>query len=316
MSFLEYKEKSSARYAYFVKKGFTPWKKYALIKYIGKDTGLFSKEGYMLDNMGTLVEAELDLRKNLWENTKLAYNNELVKNVEKNAILLTNLVEAKNTYPILKKEFAKEFVYNSNNIEGSKIPKERLAELLEKGKTNHSNKNEVLEVENSIRAMDYFDNGFTFNETGIKKLYSILTKDILMEKGMPYPKGFRKIEIIAGEAPTSKPKEIKKEISSLLKWNKTNSKKISPLERAFGFHWRYEAIHPFRDGNGRTGRLLMNKILDQNNYPPIIIYKDNKLAYFNAISAIREGDNKRYYQFMLEQAKKTYEQMIEIIKKV
>jgi Fic family protein len=89
-----------------------------------------------------------------------------------------------------------------------------------------------------------------------------------------------------------------------------------PLQRALDFHARYETIHPFRDANGRTGRLIMNKILMQNNYPPIIIFKDNKQAYFNSITAAQTGKTKKYYQFMLEQAGKTYDQMTATIKKI
>ena len=71
-----------------------------------------------------------------------------------------------------------------------------------------------------------------------------------------------------------------------------NRKKIHPFILAFDFHLNYEIIHPFRDGNGRTGRLILNKILMQNGYPPIIIFKDNKSAYFNAIKFARKGNKK------------------------
>jgi Fic family protein len=56
-----------------------------------------------------------------------------------------------------------------------------------------------------------------------------------------------------------------------------------PLQIAFDFHLKYEQIHPFENGNGRTGRFLMNKILMQNGMLPMIIYKDNKVTYSNAI---------------------------------
>ena len=55
------------------------------------------------------------------------------------------------------------------------------------------------------------------------------------------------------------------------------------LQLAFDFHLRYEQIHPFENGNGRTGRLLMNKILIQNGMLPMIVDRKNKEAYFNAI---------------------------------
>ena len=63
----------------------------------------------------------------------------------------------------------------------------------------------------------------------------------------------------------------------------------------------------FRDANGRTGRLIMNKILMQNHYPLMLVFKDNKQGYFNAIKKARENKNKKYCQFMLEQQLKSYQ---------
>jgi len=64
---------------------------------------------------------------------------------------------------------------------------------------------------------------------------------------------------------------------------------------AYEFHLEYERIHPFRDGNGRTGRLILNKILIQNGLSPMIVYLGNKQRYFNAIEQAREGRIKKYY---------------------
>lgn len=69
-----------------------------------------------------------------------------------------------------------------------------------------------------------------------------------------------------------------------------NKKQTSfPLQTAFDFHLRYEQIHPFENGNGRTGRLLMDKILLQNGLLPMIVFKENKEAYFNAIKKASES---------------------------
>jgi Fic family protein len=315
MSYLETKSQNGQNYVHFVKKWTLQGKTFVLRKYIGKDTGLFSKENYLIKNMDLLVDEELNLRESIWKpSVNFAYNPELVKKVERKAILLNNLIEAYSAEEIMQFEFAKEFIYNSNNIEGSKIPKEQLIELFEKGSTKYINKNELAEIENSIKALDYIKKDFAFTIKNIKSLYYILTKNLMQENGLPYPKGFKKQPIIVGNSTTSEPKNVEPELKSLLMWNKQNITKVYPLKRAFEFHSTYESIHPFTNGNGRTGRLLMNKILMQNNYLPIIVYKENKLAYFNAINAMREGDKKKYFQFMLKQSEKTYDQMIKIIK--
>ncbi len=314
MSYIISQENKGQEYLYFVKKGSILGKQYALKKYAGLNTGFISKEIFLSNNFKSLAKEELELRRPLWAKaTNIAYNETLVQDVEEKAIELNNLIELKNASTIHESEFAKEFVYNSNNIEGSRMPKEKLIELFEKGKTNHSNKNEVIEVENSIKAFEYLKKKFSFNTTHIKRLYHILTKGMILETGDPYPRGFRKGPLVVGNEPTSVPENIEKEIKALLEWNKNTAKTTYTLQRAFEFHLQYETTHPFRDGNGRTGRLIMNKILMQNNYPPIIIYKDNKQAYFNAIKAARESDKKKYYQFMLEQTEKTYKQMINTI---
>ena len=85
---------------------------------------------------------------------------------------------------------------------------------------------------------------------------------------------------------------------------------------AFDFHARYEDIHPFTDANGRTGRFVMNKILMNGNYFPVVIFKENTKAYSNSLkSYIVDGKRNKYYEFMIDQMLKTYKLFIEVVKK-
>ena len=179
-------------------------------------------------------------------------------------------------------------------------------DIIDRGDTRYSDKNEVKEVKNSILAFEYLKKSFKFNLSSIKKLYYILTKDLEMQKGVLYPKGFKKVPNVVGNSQTTPPEQVETELKKLIKWYRESKNKVHPLILAFEFHRRYEGIHPFLDGNGRTGRLIMNKILMSCGYMPMIVYKDNKLAYFNALAKSGEGKIKNYYQFMLEQTKKTY----------
>jgi Fic family protein len=70
----------------------------------------------------------------------------------------------------------------------------------------------------------------------------------------------------------------------LLKWYNENKDKLHPFVLAVIFHHKFEKVHPFSDGNGRTGRMLMNYILTRNKYPPIVIYKKNRNDYLDALS--------------------------------
>ncbi|USN59284.1 MAG: Fic family protein [Candidatus Peribacteria bacterium] len=86
---------------------------------------------------------------------------------------------------------------------------------------------------------------------------------------------------------TTSPDKVSDEINNLIKWYRANKANIFSLQLAFDFHLKYEQIHPFENGNGRTGRLLMNKILIQNGMLPMIVFTDNKQSYFNAIDSCK-----------------------------
>ena len=108
MSYLETKSRGKEKYTYFVKKWTLQNKPFVLRKYIGKDTGLFSKENYLVKNMNLLVDEELNLRTPIWKpNINFVYDPELVKRIEKKAITLNNLIEAHSAEEIMQFEFAK-----------------------------------------------------------------------------------------------------------------------------------------------------------------------------------------------------------------
>lgn len=291
-------------------------KVFTIKKHIGLDSPAVSKEKYISDNLETISEEELKFRKEFLKQAseELSYNEGLPEKIEMKAIRIGNLSEAKNINKSVETEFAKEFIFNSNNIEGSKIPPERVREIIDKGDTKYSERNEVREVQNSIIAFEYLKS-FKFNLPSIKRIYNILTKGLTREGNIPYPRGFKKESNIVGNSSTTAPELVEGELTNLLKWYKQNRRKIHPLILAFEFHRRYEQIHPFLDGNGRTGRLIMNKILMSNGYPPIIVYKDNKQAYFNAIEKSVDGKIKNYYHFMLEQSDKSYDYLLRVIEK-
>ena len=135
-----------------------------------------------------------------------------------------------------------------------------------------------------------------------------------MQNGDPYPRGFKTVNNVVNNMETVPPDMVIPRLTDLLDRYKENKRKTHPLKLAMDFHLTYEHIHPFLDGNGRSGRLIMNKILMSQKYFPIIIYSGNSRAYFNAMSKGLAGKNmKTYYQLMLKQAKKTYKDFYSII---
>lgn len=284
-------------------------------KHIGIDSTSISKEKYLLDNIESLTREELAFKKKFLDGLDITFDEKLPLTTEEKSIKIDNLVDGKNCEDIVLTEFAKEFIFNSNNIEGSKIPPERVREIIDTGNTTHKNRNEVKEVQNSILTSEYMRKSFKFNLISIKKLYHILTKNLVRDGNIPYPRGFKKEQNIVGNSQTTPPEKVVSELTSLLLWYRSKRYIIHPLILAFEFHRRFEAIHPFLDGNGRTGRLIMNKILMSNGYAPIIVYKDKKTSYFNALEKAGQGQTKKYYQFMFEQMNKSYDYILKIISK-
>jgi len=263
------------------------------------------------------------------------YNKEILKEIIFKSIFLTNNIEVLDLFDIKKEEinkknlwqelskseilykqwvfykwkmknsFPTQFIYHSNNMEGSKIPPEEVEKIIENKKYTYKVKNEIQEVKNSYLAWTFLNTKFVFNEANIKKVYHILTKNLLQETGLKYPRWFKKVVNVANNNATTHPDNVVKEINDLLDFYKTNKNTIFSLQLAFDFHLKYEQIHPFENGNGRTGRFFMNKILLQNNMLPMIVFKDNYKSYSNAIASCSSGNKKKYYKFMLEQYKKT-----------
>ncbi|MBI2057186.1 Fic family protein [Candidatus Pacearchaeota archaeon] len=316
MSSIEEIKKGRNSYFSFVKKSSFMGKNFLYKRYLGKNVAYISKEKYLLDNLKKIEKAEFEFK---WEFLKeiidkISYNKNLSKEIEKKSISINNLKDVKKNLPNLDVNFAIKFIYNSNNIEGSKIPEEAVKKIIEEGKLDYKNKNEARETLNSISAFRYLKD-FNFNLSSLKRIYNLLIKDLIMETGEKYPRGFRKIELVVGNSKTLPYENIEKEIKKLFLDYRKKRKKIHPFILAFDFHLSYEIIHPFRDGNGRTGRLILNKILMQNGYPPMIVFKENKSAYFNAIKFAIKGNKKKYYQFMLEQMNKSYDFILELLKR-
>lgn len=220
---------------------------------------------------------------------------DLYRNKEKLNFVANHLMEI---------AFSTDFIYNSNRIEGSRIPKKEVQRKIEKGDKGNN------EVANTIKALDFFDN--------IKMpctLNALLKGQKILLGHEKSSQGIRKEEMIVGDSKVIPYKDIEKEFKNLMDWYKKNNYKLYPPELAFLFHYKFERIHPFNDGNGRIGRILMNEILKQHRYHPIIIWQQNRQAYFASFKKAMENKKMPYIKFMFEQYKKTYSLYIEKLNK-
>jgi len=228
--------------------------------------------------------------------------------VEKIELLRSKLFRGKESVGEIAKTamntaFMVDFIFNSNTIEGSKVPRERVEEIVKE--RNFAND----EVNNTIKAIYFVENKFKFNKASIKKLHDILLKH------EPSNLGFRKEKVVVGNMDVLDWQVISKELDNLLVWYKEASQNTYPPELAFLFYYKFERIHPFKDGNGRTGRLIMNRILKEHRYHPIIIWNKRRKAHLGAFRTYLEGKDENYLKFMSDQLEKTYEIYLEKIEK-
>ena len=105
---------------------------------------------------------------------------------------------------------------------------------------------------------------------------------------------------------------VETEMKKLIDWYNNNKQKTHPIKLATIFHSRFEQIHPFEDGNGRTGRILINAILLEHNLPPLIIRKTMRTTYFSALEASDKGHTHVLERFIIDKFKKTFNNFFKI----
>ena len=188
----------------------------------------------------------------------------------------------------LEEEIITRFTYDTSRIEGSSLSYKDTKMLLQDGiSPKEKPLRDIKETENHKKAYLYMKGNINDDITKkfILELHRLLKHDVAEDAGK-----FRDAQVYVGSLIPVKASMIEAEIDNLISWYRKNSA-LHPLELASVFHCNFERLHPFFDGNGRVGRLLLNFILLKNNYPLIIIQNKNKRRYYNAL---RRADNGNY----------------------
>jgi len=215
--------------------------------------------------------------------------------------------ESKENYENRYEAFCSLFTHDSTGIEGNTLTLSEISFLLFEGIVP-SNKSlrEVHEVINHKKAFDYMLNlKGDINKEFILRLHELVVINTLKQDLISQIGEFRRVQVFVGRSIPPKAQEVPRQIASLLRWYSTNKNKLHPLILASYFHTEFERIHPFVDGNGRVGRLLMNFILHRNNYPMINILKKRRFKYYEVLQEAQYKNNLRpFVKFLISILKK------------
>jgi len=181
-----------------------------------------------------------------------------------------------------EQNFVNVFVYNSNSIEGSTLTPKEVELLLQEDIAPNKPMEDVLEAKNAQKTLAFTRQAKEeLNQEFLLKIHEIYFKDT-----KPYIAGKFKTKdnMVRGATfKTSSARYVLTDMKLYFEEYKKLKKKLHPLELAAWVHWKLERIHPFQDGNGRIGRVIMNYILHKGNYAMIDIKTKEKLKYFKVM---------------------------------
>jgi Fic family protein len=197
-----------------------------------------------------------------------------------------------------------EWTYHSNSIEGNTLTLSETKVVLEDGITiGGKSVKEHLEALNHREAIflleDIVKKNELFSERVIKDLHAVILRGIDNQNAGVY----RKTNVLISGAKHIPPDflMVEEQMVNLIKWYQTEAQQLHPVERAAKLHSLFVKIHPFIDGNGRTARLLLNLELLKSGFVPIVIKKEQRLQYYQALDHSHvEGDFIDFIQMIVD----------------
>lgn len=293
MAYTEIQERNNRKYYYRVKSVKRDKKVSKEKIYLGADL-----DKYKLEKLEEEADKKLDLFNSLLSKDDIDFLNIIKKDFSK---------EPKENFENRYEAFCSLFTYNSTGIEGNTITLEETSFLLFEGITPKSRDlREINETLNHKRAFDYLLNyKGDINKKFILELHRLVVANTLRPELISQIGRYRHVQVFVGLLLPPKPQDVSNRMASLLKWYSINKIKLNPLVLASYFHTEFEKIHPFVDGNGRVGRLLMNFILYKNKFPMINIPKKRKFQYYQVLQkAQRKGNLKPFVNYLISILKK------------
>lgn len=192
----------------------------------------------------------------------------------------------------LREDFMVDYTYNSNAIEGNTLTLKETAMVLQGMTIDQKPLKDHLEAVGHRDAFLYIEElsqrKARLREYEIKSIHSLVLMDKADDRGV-----YRRVPVTIAGAYTEpvQPYLIEPRIEELLQNNEKRKKTMHPIERIARFHLEFEGIHPFIDGNGRTGRLVMNLELIRSGYPTINVKFADRKKYYEAFDAYFRDNN-------------------------
>lgn len=210
-----------------------------------------------------------------------------------------------------------DFAYNTNHMEGSTITPDETASIYDTG-TILTSSDKVIVLKDATETKNHFTL-FKYmldtieeklSEDMIKKFHFILKDGTLTdsEKEWFNVGDYKKIKNFVGNITTTLPKDVEKDMKELLKWYDSLFEK--KIEDIIEFHVRFEHIHPFQDGNGRVGRMIMFRECLYNDIMPFFIEERNKDFYLRGIKEYQTNNEKGYLIYTCLNSQDNYEKLV------
>ena len=190
-----------------------------------------------------------------------------------------------------------DITYNSNHIEGSRLTHEQTRWIFETKTIGEIGADvpvdDIVETANHFRAVDkvIITASSALTEAYIKRLHEILKSGTSDSRKDWFAVGeYKRLDNVVGEMETCPSKDVHREMAKLLAWWKNADKTFKNL---LDLHVRFEQIHPFQDGNGRVGRLILLKECLKYNITPFVIAENFKQFYYLGLQDWRQGRHAR-----------------------
>lgn len=237
---------------------------------------------------------------------------ELISNISEK-IGEINYLQNNTRHVQLRKENRIKTIHSSLAIENNSLSLEQITAIIE-GKKVLGNPNEIREVQNSIQAYNLLLDLNPYKEKDLLKAHKLMMQDLVNVSGT-YRTGdvgiFDGNKVIHIAPPAYRVSNL---MSDLFNWLKTSD--VHPLIKSCVFHYEFEFIHPFQDGNGRMGRLWQTVILknwkDVFAWLPVeTLIKENQADYYNALrTSDKSANGTKFIEFMLSLILSTIEEII------